>query len=510
MKEKDTDMKQEFGQKLKSRMNELSDSVDCFSRISDRVFHEEDADYTDSEFVVTDLENITGRRRFSPLIKVAAAGLAAVLAICVVPRTAFYRRIMCSIGEHEDTTFNTAVSSVMSATDKESDMEFHIYDVGLEEYIRDDVLVTPLYSCPFEDIGRDNVRVRVFVRTYNDILTNEIYAVEYSGDYKESNFIAVADTRPRFTEEELEKAYEGVLQLQRIGALSSGPYTLDSESISLSFMQYSIFKASDGVYPMESFVKYRLSSPETYEYSIYSETPLNGQTTQSYSFEPRDVRWERSVYADGTSALPTENASSFTRAEAASPIDSEVMYTPYNDIDITGEVTKINTVTLMPTGITFGLPADWASLRTFIINIPTAAEIHDALGQAVSSEDAEPTEPYCYIESDEPSLAAELGNEKAIRQVITNETVTEAHVTVTEEKIIQQEKAEAEERSRAEAEAAAKRAREAEQQAHKAEAEERARAEAEAAAKRAREAEQQAHEVIVQDDGLSTLVVSTD
>lgn len=423
MTEKDLENDQEFEKKLRSRMNELSDSVDCFDKISGRVFREEESDFSDSEFVVTDLENITGRKRFSPLIKAAAAGLAAVIAISVVPKTGFYSKIMCNIGEHEDNTFNTTVSSVLDATDKESDMEFHIYDVGLDEYIREDVLVTPLYSCPFEDIGRGNVRVRVFVRSYNDILTNEIYAVEYNGDYKESNFIAVAETKAKFTEEELQKAYYGILELQEKNEIADSPDVFDLEGVSLSFTHFSIFKAVDAVYPMASIVKYRHSDAENYEYGIRSDVLRDGEATE-YGIIPRDVKWESSVYTDGTSALPTESASLFKKEDYSAPTDNicgGTIYTPYSSIDTTREYSKLNTITLMPSGKqSFAVPVDTSDLRTLSIIVSSATLVHDFLNEASDSIYAEQGDPHYYIKSSEPSLEVELKDDNAMKFVVSS------------------------------------------------------------------------------------------
>ncbi len=46
---------------LKSKMNELSESVDCFDKISARVFPEKNQDFSESGFTISDLENKIGR-----------------------------------------------------------------------------------------------------------------------------------------------------------------------------------------------------------------------------------------------------------------------------------------------------------------------------------------------------------------------------------------------------------------------------------------------------------------
>lgn len=384
MTEKDLEKDREFEQKLKEKMNELSDSVDCFDKITAKAFPQEETGYSDSEFVVTDLENITGKRRFSPILKVAAAGLAAVLAICVVPKTAFYRKIMCSVSEHEDTTYDTTVSTILNATDKETDVDYHVYDLGLEEYIKDDVLVTPLYSCPFEDLGRDDVRVRIFVRTYNDILTNQIYAVEYSGDYKEENFIAVAETKAEFTEKQLEEAFIGMQTLQE--TIQHGEVLCHdrTDDLSCSFTQYSIFRSTDAVQPLASLVKYCNDSPESYVFDILNETVRDGEVTE-YSVLPRDVKWERSVYKDGTSALPEIRKSVFTRVYTQDDSDNYCYLKPYSDITASGNYTSVNSVSIQALEKSFEIPVDNANLRTFHICMKEKA-VTDYLNAASEDE----------------------------------------------------------------------------------------------------------------------------
>ncbi|HOR21989.1 MAG TPA: hypothetical protein PLY43_04645, partial [Ruminococcus sp.] len=68
---------QEFQELLKKKMNELSDSVDCFDKISARAFPKDQLDFSAGEFTVSDLENVTGRKRRLPALKWAAIGAAA-------------------------------------------------------------------------------------------------------------------------------------------------------------------------------------------------------------------------------------------------------------------------------------------------------------------------------------------------------------------------------------------------------------------------------------------------
>ena len=52
------------------------------------------------------------------------------------------------------------------------------------------------------------MNVRIFVRMAGSTQTNRVYAVEYSGNYDESNFVAAAKSRASFTENEIAKLSE--------------------------------------------------------------------------------------------------------------------------------------------------------------------------------------------------------------------------------------------------------------------------------------------------------------
>ena len=54
---------------LREKMSELSSNIDCFEKISARAFPEKYQDFSDSELVVSDLENVTGKRRAVPVLK---------------------------------------------------------------------------------------------------------------------------------------------------------------------------------------------------------------------------------------------------------------------------------------------------------------------------------------------------------------------------------------------------------------------------------------------------------
>ena len=368
MKEKKFSTEQEFEELLKDKMNELSESVDCFDKIAERAFHDDSTDFEDSEFIVTDLENITGKSRLTPVFRAAAVGIAAVFVIGIVPKTAAFRKIMCNIGSPDSNIYTEMIGEISEKTAENSGMDFHVYDMALEDYITKDVLVTPLYSCPFEDIGREDIRVRIFVRDQGAMLTNEIYAVEYSGEYTEKNFIAAAETKARFTEDELKAADRESSFTDNVSFYET-PDCSDDNCIAASFSQYSLFKSGSEAVPLMTSVYYSTTDNISYSYRIqnYRET-----SNEVYNIPANDLKWLCSVYSSGETALPEESASAFTLYETGendTPLSEDNSVLPYTDIKYTDGIGTISTSELVQTSKAIDIPADMgiiSSLRLYL------------------------------------------------------------------------------------------------------------------------------------------------
>ena len=191
----------ELEKELRNKMSELSSNVDCFEKISARAFPETDQDFSDSELTVSDLENVTGRRRAVPVLKWVSIAAAAVVCIGVLPRTVFFQEFMADLGTDSNRKYRDMISEIQRETEVN---DYKVYDMPLSEYIEDDILISPLYSCPFEAENTDDINVRVFVREIEGVPTNQIYAVEYTGDYNESNFLAAAESKAKFTNKDIE------------------------------------------------------------------------------------------------------------------------------------------------------------------------------------------------------------------------------------------------------------------------------------------------------------------
>ena len=118
MKDTDNKMEQKCVKELRKRMNELSSDIDCFDKISARAFPEQDPDFSDSEFIVSDLENVTGKRRTVPVLKWVAAAAAILLCIGILPKTAPFQNFLASISKNKDTDYRMILSEITEETEK--------------------------------------------------------------------------------------------------------------------------------------------------------------------------------------------------------------------------------------------------------------------------------------------------------------------------------------------------------------------------------------------------------
>ena len=275
MKNEKYNENQEFEKLLREKMDQLSDSVDCFDKISARAFPEKSSDFSDSELFVSDLENVTGKRRGAVFLRWTAAATAIVLCVGVLPKTAIMNNFLANISKNRNELYSSMISEIESETQLN---DYRQYDVTLSEYLADDFLITPLYSCPFEDVDREDMRVRIFIRENDGLLTNQVYAVEYSGDYTESNFIAVAESEAKFTDEELadfdsgnaeytdavEKLRSAVEEMTKENGYSTldlKKYTGDgtNSDMAASFSYETLIREGEQIYPIAVYALYHNS-----------------------------------------------------------------------------------------------------------------------------------------------------------------------------------------------------------------------------------------------------------
>ncbi|MCQ2458755.1 MAG: hypothetical protein MJ081_00125 [Ruminococcus sp.] len=331
MKSNDINTNKDVEKLLTDKMNELSDNVDCLDKIIARAFPDEDSVFTDSEFTVTGLENITGRRNYAPFIKFGVFAACAVFCIGILPKTTAFREALSNFSSSTNgRAFNSVLRDFKNATEDISD--YRIYDISLDEYVKNDVIITPLYSCPFEYSSAEDIRVRLYIRTIGDTLTNQMYAVEYCDTYSESNILAIADTGSKFTLRDIEKysaetndnktVYENEsCDIMASAVLSNDRYgnLTDKESNAVtaaSFVQECFFKADDEILKLASYIFYynKNDVPDKYYYDMVTFDE-NGNDLELYAPKYSMKLWNRAVYCDGTSAMQKTNVLGFEKTD---------------------------------------------------------------------------------------------------------------------------------------------------------------------------------------------------
>ena len=334
----------ELEKELRNKMSELSSNVDCFEKISARAFPETDQDFSDSELTVSDLENVTGRRRAVPVLKWVSIAAAAVVCIGVLPRTVFFQDFISNIGLDTNKKYRDMISEIKKET--------------------------------------DGINVRVFVREIEGVPTNQIYAVEYTGDYSESNFLAAAESKAKFTNKDIDdigdistevndyKAYRAACN-----AFTGDRYFLlvDKEgkrATAASFAYVHFFKDDDAVKTLQTEVLYCNYDEDCEKYYYDTLTRCYDKDSQAvieYDIPEADKLWKTSLNYDGSNAMPKESNSAFNRkdffADAAEYEDLTETLSWYEPYDLADEALvddKVQTMRFSENSAvkTFKTPAD--------------------------------------------------------------------------------------------------------------------------------------------------------
>lgn len=339
---------QELEKLLKNKMDELSESVDCFDKISARAFSQDKPDFSESGFTVSDLETITPRRKAPAVIRWTAIAAAAAIGIVVIPKTGLIPRVFYNISSSSSVrSYQELIEEISSETENGG---YNIFDVPLDYYIKNDVLVTPLFSCPFEDCGISDTNVRIFIKQLDCLNTTQVYAIEYSGKYTEENFVAAAESKYKFTDEELE--FAGNITASLFGYRSSNEtveccFTVDQngkladldgkklKSLA-SFDQLMCYKDATTTTFISASVLYGQKFNESgCFYDICAYTSDN----DTISLTDRRDMWKRSVYYNGKSAMPKADHSDFTRtdlfgSDENGEIADIIAIKPYSEFDL--------------------------------------------------------------------------------------------------------------------------------------------------------------------------------
>lgn len=407
----------EFETKLRNKMDELASSVDCFDKICSKAFPEKSEEYSDCEYTVCDVENVTGKRTFFRFFPALAAAAALIVCVIILPQSgSFLNKVFSNLGNKEDKqSFRSLIAEINEET---SNGNYSYYDCTLEEYVKNDILIAPLYGCPFEERDDKDLRVRVFVRMYGDIPTNQVYAVEYEGDYSEANYLAAAESKAKLTEEELEYMLRSCLGND---AVEDSANVLESEKIipyiknhTLKFIENSfdpslygvltdaegsavsaasftyncLYKHDDKIYPLSNeIIYYHENSDNTsdYLYDIYSAYNNDGELELFDSLVFEDA-WDSVVYYNGLSAAAEKELSRFKRSNVLEGFvyedsfdRSAAFIEPFDSISVVFDKSQISEID--ENGITFNVCETGKSLDKNITSvlIPFNTELRESM-----------------------------------------------------------------------------------------------------------------------------------
>ena len=317
MNSKDHNTEQEAEKKLKDAMDELSSSVNCFDRIAARAFSEEDEDFCESGSVVRGTETMSGTRRALPVLRITAIAAAAALCIGVLPKSPLVRDFLSGFGEDKK-VYRELTAEISRETSGEG---FRVYDMPLEEYISNDVMITPLFPCPFSKGSGQDTNVRIFIKMCGDMPTNEVFAVEYAGTYTESNFIAVADSGVRMSGEDI-RAGEDMMKgdinpdSDFLNKSLSSIFSTDSgNTAAASFTYPCVYKKGKTIYPvLTDVVCYAAGDELPAEHYGYDMSARIYDSGEAFTLPERDKAWAEAVCYDESRAVPEKNGSDFERA----------------------------------------------------------------------------------------------------------------------------------------------------------------------------------------------------
>ncbi len=289
---------------LRDKMNELSENAECLDKITARVFPTIPVGAEDDEYIITDLEVVTGRSRGKGFFKWIAIAAAVVLCLVFIPKSGTVNRFFCNVGTPGEHSFRDITSAVERLT---ADGDYRYIDVPLSVYSTDDILVTPLFTCPFENTGTEDLNVRIYIRQcpFDEIDTAEVYAVEYAGKYTPDSIIAAAEPVYTFTDEELTAAD---VQLRDDEALKAAGGIGNAEGLA-SYSGICYVKDGDKAVLANEEVLY--GSDENG--SFYDISISSGD--KKLELPERGEMWKRSVYSNGSSAYPKPDTSRYERRE---------------------------------------------------------------------------------------------------------------------------------------------------------------------------------------------------
>jgi hypothetical protein len=327
----------EFESVLRNKMDELASSVDCFDKISEKAFPKSKSSFENGMYTIDEVENITGKKhrfRITPVITVAA-----VLILCLIfipQNNQFINNVFSNVSKSDKQVFQDITDEVNRENEKYT---YSVYDCTLYEYINRDILITPLFRCPFENSSVEGIRVRIFTKMCGDIPTNQVYVIEYEGDYDDGNYIAAAESSAKFTDEEY-KTYSG-LEKSDVSLPDISSISADSEEnpvVAGVFEYESLFKYQDKIVVLNTETIYMHNTDDTenqnYSYDIHGTYTIGENSPEEFDTSLLENQWENVVYFGGESAAAVSyEGRCFTKTNISETDGDSMIIKPFDEYD---------------------------------------------------------------------------------------------------------------------------------------------------------------------------------
>lgn len=334
----------DFEKNLVQKIDELSESIDCFEKIVKKAYqNENDCISEDGFYTESQLENVTGKRsfRFAPVFAVICAVCAGTFALTQDNVKEFFYNL-----SSENQNYST-YSDIKSELDSEIEKYTYSYiDYSFEEYQMNIGCTNPFAYCDNLSTNLENTNIRVYTKVFTvkreKIETNQIYLVHYKDKYTDENIISITDSVAKVNDDDRWEAInEGEENVFKVSwdVIYPKPYSsviipenpLDNMTNPFEIGYRNIFKDGEQIYDLYTSTLYWFDNSDTNNdkkhYAMMSCYRKNGE---DIVIDTPENQWNETVfqYGDETGFIE-ETESLFEREYITDKIVNDM--TGYNN-----------------------------------------------------------------------------------------------------------------------------------------------------------------------------------
>jgi len=313
------EFEREFSKKLKNGLDNLSDSVNCFDKISNAVYSKNSMAENGAEHNFSEMHNekyanwhtvngadtvvkksCTKKHIWRSTLAVAAAcclilTFGAPLFFSTIPNIGFWKKGSENIAAQQQKEFNAVYQELKSELENVNKSWNYVYeDYSENEYNASSLFINPL--CMYNFSGNNNSYIRVYTKVYyssdeeivEPISTNQVYLVKYNVPTttqlpSADSILAIVDTKAKFTINDAQTA-ENLLELARREKslnIDLSTYFADPE-LQETFDAPSVVSGIDKVSYIEDGSTVTLSAPYTDGFEAVVKTFVSDEAGSYY------------------------------------------------------------------------------------------------------------------------------------------------------------------------------------------------------------------------------------